>query len=178
MNRSALLLAAASASVASPALAVNYPLTFTAGVAQPTPAPVTTMGDDIITDTFTFTTTSLSTFSGSLTTRFIFGPDGQLASDMDFVSVFLNGISFIRDETGTDALETWSRPSTILQAGEHIVTVNYRVDMASADNGASYGGVFNLASAAPEPATWAMFVGAFGAIGATLRKRRKDPTFA
>jgi hypothetical protein len=178
------LAAAGTAAVmaAAPAAAVDfntYNISFTNGTAivMPTPAR-TTPGE--YQDTYVFTLSEAGTFSGSLTTQRLRDPAGDIVSDLDFgnsidgVSID-GGIPFDLPLAGSDGLEVVNLGSTLLQAGTHYLVVNYTVQTASSANAASYAGPINFAPAVasvPEPATWAMFVGAFGAIGGVMRRRR------
>jgi hypothetical protein len=126
------------------------------------------------TDSFTFDTTGLSSVSGSLTTHWLTDANGNVVEDLDFTSITLDGILLTNNST-SDANEEWALPSSPLSAGPHTLLVNYNIDTASADNHAAYSGDLYLTAAAPVPeaASWAMFIGGFGMIGAGLRTRRR-----
>ncbi len=192
------LAAAAAATLAAPAFAAvsynSYNLTFTNGVGFVTPAVATAPGE--YQDTFNFTLDAMATFSGSLSTQRLRDVNGNIVSDLDFGNslptdgVFLSGgslggnLDFSLPTGGSDATELESLASTLLGPGAYTLTVNYTVTAADAINGASYAGpAFATAAAAvpsvPEPATWAMFVGAFGLAGMSMRQRRStSATFA
>lgn len=177
MKLLACLAAAAAATAfvvpASAATVTNYNISFDNGVSyamhNPTP---TVVGD--YTDIFTFTLPTQATFSGSLSTQRLRDPSGAIVSDLDFTNVMLDNLApFDNPLPGSDALEVVNLDSTLLSAGTHRLTVSYTVNAADATNGAGYSGPLNLAVAAvPESSTWAMFMGAFGLIGAGLRRRR------
>lgn len=74
---------------------------------------------------------------------------------------------------------------TIAGAGDYVLRLgvtNYgdtAVDSGLAFAGAKVGGVgIPLPSDAPEPASWAMMLAGFGAIGAAMRQRRRSVAFA
>lgn len=162
-----------AATTGTAALATDYPVTFVAGTYTPAPTPNTATGVGLV-DTFSFTTTGVTRFSGALTTRQLFDLAGNVVSDLDFVSIFLDGFGWTPDGSNNDVLESFARASTTLGAGDHVVTVTYNVDTASANNGATYGGVFNLTTSdVPEPASWLMMLGGFGLLGATMRRQRR-----
>lgn len=176
----------ASAPVAAAVEMNTYNISFTNGTTVVMPSPArTTPGE--YQDTFVFTLDQAGTFSGSLTTQRQRDPSGNIVSDLDFGNsidgVSLDGgIPFQLPLPGSDALEVVNLPSVLLSAGEHRLVVNYTVQVASAGNAASYAGPINFTpsatAAVPEPATWAMFVGAFGMIGGTMRRRRAQISFA
>lgn len=171
----------AAVMAAAPAAAVDfntYNISFTNGTTVVMPSPARTAPGEYQ-DTYIFTLDQAGTFSGSLTTQRLRDADGNIVSDMDFGNsidgVSLDGgIPFDLPLPGSDALEVVNLPSILLSAGEHRLVVNYTVQVASTGNAASYAGPINFAptGAVPEPATWAMFVGAFGLIGAGMRRRR------
>jgi hypothetical protein len=177
-----LALAAAGAAVlsAAPAFAVDfntYDLSFTNGtavVSQSRTAP----GE--YQDTYVFTLDQAGTFSGSLITQLQTNPAGDIVSNLDFGNS-IDGVSIDGgtpfDLPSAGDVESVNLASILLAAGTHSLVVNYTVETASLGNGASYAGPINFTPSAattdvPEPATWAMFVGAFGLVGASLRQRR------
>lgn len=187
MKLLALLGTAAAFAVAAPASAAvivtDYNLTFTNGTAFIVPEAKTAVGE--YRDIFTFVLPTAVTFSGSLSTQRLFDENGAVVSDLDFGNseggVFLDTNTAFGNPQPGDGLEVVNLTTTRLAAGTHKLTVNYTVNTASADPGAVYSGSATVArvAAVPEPATWAMFVGAFGAIGASLRQRRRSAvTFA
>jgi hypothetical protein len=190
MKLIACIAVASACAVAVPASAQvtynTYDISFTNGttVATPTP-PRTVVGE--YQDTYVFTLAEAGTFSGSLTTQRLRDPDGNIVSDLDFGNS-IDGVSldggtpFDNPLGGSDALEVVNLGSTMLTAGTHRLVVNYTVQTASAANAATYAGPLNFAPAitpsVPEPASWAMFIGGFGAVGAGLRRRRTRLSFA
>jgi len=118
---------------------------------------------------FDFTLATSSAANSSVTTTLL----GD--SDIDFASIFLDGFAFT--QTGFDATgaENWELGSVALGSGLHSIFVNGSV-VGSSNNGA-YSGVLNVA-AVPEPATWAMMLLGFGAVGTMMRFRRRKVVHA
>ncbi len=191
MKQLAFTAAIAAIALAAPASAAvtynSYDLTFANGAGYITPAIATAPGE--YQETYTFTLGSTATFSGSLSTQRLRSPDGTIVSDLDFGNslptdgVFLSGgtlggnLDFQLPTGGSDTLEVENLASTLLGAGTYTLTVNYTVTAADALNGATYAGPVFAAMgpsvpSVPEPATWAMFVGAFGLAGVSMRQRR------
>jgi PEP-CTERM motif-containing protein len=124
-------------------------------------------GQTSIADTFNFT---LNTDDAA---------DAEVSSisfrttDIDFTSIYfdVNDLAHRFHQTGFDPdTETWEIESIFLGAGPHTLYVNGDV-VGSSHNG-SYVGNLNIA-AVPEPATWAMMLIGFGAMGLALRRRRQ-----
>lgn len=92
---------------------------------------------------------------------------GTGVTDIDFNSVTLNGMEFDIVSSGFSELR---------QILNIPVTAGTQTVMVSGTGGTdgSYSGVlsFRGAGAVPEPATWAMMIFGFGAIGATMRRRK------
>jgi hypothetical protein len=126
------------------------------------------------TDTFTFSTSNLMSISGIGSTHWLTDlQTGDVISDLDIVSIVLDGVAFTPQADNSDFSETYNLPSRLLGVGDHTLVVTFNVDTAI-DTSAGYSGTLTLGApgAVPEPATWAMFVGAFGAIGGVMRRRR------
>jgi hypothetical protein len=101
-------------------------------------------------------------------------------TDVDFTAAFLTGTGIIGqlnlnpDLANTDLSETYRLLGQALGAGTYTLTVQ-------GTRGAigSYGGnVAFEAAAVPEPATWALMLLGFGAIGWQLRRRRTSQALA
>jgi PEP-CTERM motif-containing protein len=90
--------------------------------------------------------------------------------DVDFSSILLDTHAFT--QVGFDpGTETWElAPPVTLTAGLHTIFVNGSV-VGISGNG-SYGGNLNI-TPIPEPATWAMMLLGFGAVGFAIRRRRE-----
>lgn len=92
------------------------------------------------------------------------------ATDLDFTSVFVNGIQIpiVRDALGL--VESAADANVPIFSGA-LNTI--QVNGLSRGFG-SYGGNLTFTPrAVPEPATWAMMLLGFGAIGMTMRRKRK-----
>lgn len=128
------------------------------------------------TDTFTFNLDMDRTATGSVITVSL----GTL-SDIDFDSIDINGTFFTRvtdeDNSGGDGLEVFELDFTQLFAGLQTITVRGSangvggIDVNGNVIGGSYAGTINLGSPIPEPATWALMLLGFGAVGYSLRHR-------
>jgi hypothetical protein len=98
------------------------------------------------------------------------------AQNLDFQSVsFFNGVdpvfNIITQPTAGDPNgESGSASGIPIYRGiENILSVTY----TARGNGTFSGNLFFTPVAVPEPATWAMMLAGFGAIGFTMRRRRK-----
>lgn len=121
------------------------------------------------TETLTFTTATAGTVSINLTTSTT-GPE----NDTDFTSVFLTGTGLMGNilipQTQGDPLEARGLANFALQAGTFTLNI---LGTPGTQNG-SFGGsvAFQAQSAVPEPATWAMMLLGFGAVGFSMRRKR------
>ncbi len=115
------------------------------------------------TNMFTFVTpTSLNLVNATISTSALGG------NNIDFTSVFLNGMALTLSPTGT--FEFGSLESSPLMAGAlNTLTVNGRNTGNSAFSGTL---TFANVPAVPEPGTWAMMLLGFGAIGFAMRRRK------
>lgn len=157
---------------------------FASGVSGPISA---TFGDTGIptgtfTDNFEFTIDQSGTGSGSVTTSVtVNGIHGVL--DLDFISVIVNGLTataVYRDALGNvctnynvgtcGATETFAINNVPILAG---VLNTISITGYSRGNG-SYGGQATFTPSVPEPATWAMMLVGFGAVGFGMRRARKS----
>lgn len=161
------VVAAALAAVASPAQAVET-ITIT--------GPSGTFGNDNVvcagglTTTCAFTNTfSFVTPEGFNLTNATISTTDLGGNNIDFTSVLLNGMSFTLTPTGT--FEFGTLANAALTAGfNNTLTVSGQNTGNSAFSGTL---VFANVPAVPEPATWGMMLLGFGAIGASLRRRRR-----
>jgi hypothetical protein len=92
-------------------------------------------------------------------------------SNINFYSAYLDGTLpfFITNGVVDQAVLSMQT----ISAGSHTFQLNGFLNPPSGEGTGSLGGSvsFALAAAVPEPATWALFILGFGAIGATLRRR-------
>ncbi len=133
----------------------------------------------MFTDLFDFTIPQNGTGSGSVTTTVdIAGLNGP--TDLDLTSVIVNGMDatpVYRDAAGNvcttpgvltcGATETFAITNVPIISG---VPNELSISGVSRGNG-SYGGSATFTPAVPEPATWAMMLLGFGAIGFSFRRR-------
>jgi hypothetical protein len=97
------------------------------------------------------------------------GPD-----DVDITAAFLTGtgiagsIPLAPNPSNTDLIENYAVAGLPLGAGTYTLTVQG----TRGDNGSFGGNVAFSANQLPEPATWAMMLFGFGAMGWQLRRRR------
>jgi hypothetical protein len=122
-------------------------------------------------DVFTFDLTGKNFGSGSISTRLLRNMNGAVISDLDFLSVLLNGTAFTLDESNSDAAEARFLSSSPLLNGLNTLTVNYKIDTARGGTRVGYAGTLNVTPAVPEPASWALMIGGFGLVGGTMRRR-------
>jgi hypothetical protein len=117
------------------------------------------------TDTYFFIVDADGLGSGSISTS-LSGP----STDINFTSVTINGLVVPRSPNGAVEFAGISGVPVLNGAENRLVVVG-----TSAGEG-SYGGnlTFTPNSAVPEPATWAMMLMGFGAIGFGMRRRRKE----
>ena len=159
----------------------GFNFSFTYGDNTATPSPF----EELI----TFTTGADGFLSfGVQSTRVDINPDSAIATDVDFSSIFLtaacppatpttsapgacSGLSVIDDldSTGTDQSEDYALMNLFLNAGTYTLHIAGTRGEAGAFDGSV---VMTVASNVPEPATWAMMLLGFGAIGWQMRRRR------
>ncbi|MEO6382126.1 MAG: FxDxF family PEP-CTERM protein [Nitrobacter sp.] len=133
------------------------------------------------TDLFQFTIPQTGTGSGAVTTSTaLFGS----SIDTDLLSVFVNGLAAnvtYRDSLGNVCLvrnvgtcgadETYAINNVPITFGAlNTITVNG----LSRGNGSFGGNATFIPSPVPEPATWAMMLVGFGAVGFSMRRARKS----
>jgi len=127
------------------------------------------LGVGSFSDSFVFIIDQNGLGSGSISTVLSGLPMG--ATDVDFTSViFNNGVMDYIVDTTTGALEQGGLTNIPITFGtENSLTVNY----ISRGQG-SYSGTLSFSPAAvPEPATWAMLLFGFGAMGMMVRRRKQ-----
>jgi hypothetical protein len=126
------------------------------------------------TDTFLFNLTNPQLVNGHVDTLLISG--GLL--DIDFTSIYIDTIANAFTQTGFDPnTETWQLvPGASLTSGNHNLFVSGNYNTAVGSN-PTYSGTLNIAPV-PEPATWGLMILGFGAIGLTMRGRRRRTVLA
>ena len=126
-----------------------------------------TAGPGTFSDMFTFTILGASSlFNGQVSSQ-EFSTGSQ---NINFSTLLVDGAS-VFTETSTDPHpETWAILNPILlSAGTHTITVGGTLNGTVG----SYVGNFNVQTAVPEAATWAMMLLGFGGMGFVIRRRRK-----
>ena len=186
MRRTLAALAAASALVVlAPAASAA---TFVPGspqfvvIGNPVTGPVsaqignTGTGSGILQDLFQFTLGANGLGAGSLTSvAAVLGA----TNDTDLLSVFVNGLAANLVVDNDPLTETFSLAGVPITAGTlNTITVNYlsRGQFSYGGNITfNAGGVTPVTPVVPEPATWAMMLVGFGALGAAMRRRKGAP---
>ncbi len=124
-------------------------------------------GDGTFTATYTFTNFNFDPAKGTSTATF----SSTDADVITFTGASIDGMAGVLDivnseEMNAASVYVWQSP---LALGSH--TLQFTGNFTPNGNGfATIGGTLTL-NAVPEPATWALFILGFGAIGATLRRR-------
>ena len=153
---------------------------------NPLSGPLTaTFGDvgiptGMFTDLYDFIIPQNGTGSGSVVTSTV---DFLGSTDLDFTSVLVNGVAATptyRDASNavctTPGVGTCGVTESFAITGVPIISGapnEISVSGLSRGNG-SYGGNATFIPAVPEPATWAMMLLGFGAIGFSMRNRRRS----
>ena len=128
------------------------------------------LGQTSISDTFLFTLLGDYDANSQVSSISLTG------NDIDFTSIYIDDLSHSFYQTQFDPLtETWQLDPFFLAAGDHTIYVNG--SLGDSQNG-SYVGNINVTSPVPEPATWAMMLLGFGAIGLMMRRRRRSHVLA
>ena len=100
--------------------------------------------------------------------------------DIDFSSITLNGIEFTktRSDTSGGPLEAVSESFVLRPPADFMAGTYDLILVGRAYGNSSYSGTINadVTAAVPEPATWAMMLVGFGAVGYTMRRRKSKVT--
>lgn len=124
------------------------------------------------TRTFTFTTPTGFTLASSDISSLLSG--NNLATNIDFTTVTLNGVDFNTLATGVQEFRNLLN-QTLIAGGTNTLFVAGTVGAAGSTTPADASFAGNLsfaASAVPEPATWGLMVVGFGMIGSAARSRK------
>jgi hypothetical protein len=114
------------------------------------------------TETLTFTNTLAGLYTISLDTS---------DAAVDFTNAWLSdGVSNYALSSSFDdgTFELWTRASTLIGMGQYTLTI-----MGNTSDSGALAGTVTIRDAVPEPATWAMMMLGFGAVGFALRRKRK-----
>ena len=124
------------------------------------------------TDVFNFMTPEGYNLASATISSVMTGNDP--ATNIDFSSVTLNGTSFNIIQTGTVEFRDLLNKA-LTPGGNNVLSV-----AGTAGSSASYSGTLSFSSmaAVPEPATWAMMLLGFGAVGFSMRRRRPSYRYA
>ncbi|GAA3894978.1 hypothetical protein GCM10022276_12600 [Sphingomonas limnosediminicola] len=129
---------------------------------------VTSAAGTAFTDMFNFIINDNGVGSGSVTTEVSFAGIGG-PTDTDLLSVFVNGV--LATHTVNNGLtDQWSVTNVPIFFG---IANNITINGISRGQG-HYAGTaeFTPVAAVPEPATWAMMLFGFGAVGFSMRRKR------
>lgn len=171
----ALLASAIAASPAAAAVSVTQSLSFDAGSAT---FSQTKKSTGLFTDVYTFSLADLyNIVNGGVATNAI-GVALTLSKDIDFTSIILKNLTtsttymFQPTSDSTDKNEHYILGDSLTLQGDYSLSVSGNVQAASASSGATYLGELNVLPAVPEPATWALMLFGFGAVGYSLRRKK------
>lgn len=116
--------------------------------------------------------------AGSYTLSFYYSDRPGVPAGSNGIDVLLNGISFFSVAGGNGGGGTaWSLKtvSFVAAPGPNVLTF---AALGTSDSLGGYLDDINLTGAIPEPATWAMMMLGFGAIGSAMRRRKTSVRFA
>lgn len=142
------------------------------------------------TATFVFTVGSNNATPGTFTVKYTFdntffdpasggNQASFITSDADmitFTGATIDGISDSPDSPGNPDIENGSMSAQVgtwlypIEIGPHYITVSGNFNPAG-NRMATVTGSLTLNAVVPEPATWALFILGFGAIGSAMRRR-------
>jgi hypothetical protein len=169
-----LLLAAGVMALVGSATIANAASVVTGVTPSTLTPPASALFGAVVTGTPNATTAINDTFSFTI----MGGPalaDAQVSTillngsqNIDFSSITLDSIYAFSKTSSDGAPETWALLSPVTLAnGTHSINV---LGTLLGPTG-SYAGTINVAAAVPEPATWAMMLLGFGAMGLSIRRR-------
>jgi hypothetical protein len=129
--------------------------------------------DGGFTDVFVFTLVEL--FQGTITIKTESKVGNVSFGDINLGPITINGITIPRTSGPNLTNETFTIAGITLNQGENTISVGGNV-VSRVGGTAQYNGSVALtaASAVPEPATWAMMLFGFGAIGYSMRSRKSS----
>lgn len=119
-------------------------------------------------DLFTFTIPQIGVGSGSISTSF-----SSSSNKLTITSLLINGVSYPVPFTGSGQSATVGGIPILANVLNTIEVKGFTLRSGSYSGTATF-----QAAAVPETATWAMMLGGFGLMGATMRRRRTSLTFA
>lgn len=98
---------------------------------------------------------------------------GTSSPNVDFTSAILTGAGgpYALNKVFDGFTENWNLENVFLASGQYTLTI----DGVNRGNGALEGSI-TIEQAVPEPATWAMMLFGFGAIGFAMRRRKQQKT--
>lgn len=118
-------------------------------------------------DTFLFTILEPGLGSGDVSTS---TATLETPTDLDFFTVLVNGVAATHT-VNTDFTDQWTATNVNITAGA-LNSIQLVYNVASLQGNAGYVGHATF-TPVPEPATWAMMLIGFGAVGYSLRRRRR-----
>jgi len=161
----ALALGSTAASASETLTPINSTVLNAAGTSGPFGSVI--INQSSFNDTFAFTLDNNVLLNGQVGTI-------QLANllNINFTSIYIDSVTNAFTKTSSDpAAEVWALVNPLtLGSGPHTLFVNG--NLANGPGNASYSATLNIAPV-PEPATWAMMLLGFGAIGVAMRRRRR-----
>ncbi len=158
------LASAASATITVNAASMSYtgPSSLDGGVTTTIGYSEAGLTSPTFTEWLTFTDTLAAIDSISLSTS---------SASVDFTSAYLTdgvtnyALSFV-GQIGSN--EFWGLDDTLLGPGTYTLVIN-----GNNRSTGTLGGTVTITTAVPEPATWAMMILGFGAVGFVLRRKRR-----
>ncbi len=126
-----------------------------------------------LTNPFSQTLTFTTATSGTVTIGVQTSMTG-VSNDVDFTNAFITGTGLVGNilipQISGDPLESRGLANLAVGMGTFVVTLEGTPGTTTGSFGGSV--AFQAAPAVPEPATWAMMLIGFGAVGFSMRRRR------